>query len=402
MSTAFSRSMRTMGADGFRRSAAGIVAAAALLAIWTGWALLSRITLLEVSGNARVEVDRAVYPVQAPMLGRVVRSELAVGREVKAGEVLVELEAVSEQHQVREQGARLGVLTPELAALRAQLVAEQQAREEDRTATLTAIEQARAQAREAQAPARYAEEEARRLAKLRSEGLIAEREYQRGRSEAERQRAAVESSEIAVRRIEQEHRTRESEREARMRRLEAEITKIEGQVATMRSEMPRLEYEVERRKVRAAVSGRLGEVALLRAGAVVQDGEKLGAIVPDGTLKVVAQYVPAAAIGRVHAGQKARMRLDGFPWTQYGTVEATVSRVASEVREGMVRVELEADASNSRIPLQHGLPGSVEIEVERISPAALVMRASGRWLAEPRSAHVETAQMGRPMDRGAR
>jgi membrane fusion protein (multidrug efflux system) len=30
------------------------------------------------------------------------------------------------------------------------------------------------------------------------------------------------------------------------------------------------------------------------------------------------------------------------------------------------------------VPMQHGLPGTIEVEVERISPAALVLRAVGR------------------------
>jgi membrane fusion protein (multidrug efflux system) len=118
---------------------------------------------------------------------------------------------------------------------------------------------------------------------------------------------------------------------------------------------------------------------------VVQEGEKLGAIVPLGRLRAVAQFPPSAALGRIRLGQRARVRLDGFPWAQYGSIPATVSRVAGEVRDGQVRVELSiAPAAASRVPLQHGLPGSVEVEVERLTPAALVLRTAGRLLAAPR------------------
>src|SRR5204862_4061883 len=94
---------------------------------------------------------------------------------------------------------------------------------------------------------------------------------------------------------------------------------------------------------------------------------------------------PQAALGRIAPGQQAKMRLDGFPWTEYGAVPAVVTRVASEVRDGMVRVELAIDGSQpTRIPLQHGLPGSIEVTVERIAPAALVLRTAGRMLSAPR------------------
>jgi membrane fusion protein (multidrug efflux system) len=52
--------------------------------------------------------------------------------------------------------------------------------------------------------------------------------------------------------------------------------------------------------------------------------------------------------------------------------------VAGEIRDGKVRVELAVNAaSRSRIPFQHGLPGSVEVEVERTSPAVLLLRSAG-------------------------
>jgi membrane fusion protein (multidrug efflux system) len=42
------------------------------------------------------------------------------------------------------------------------------------------------------------------------------------------------------------------------------------------------------------------------------------------------------------------------------------------------------------VPLQHGLPGSVEVEVERASPAALTLRTAGQLLTAPRSAFIPT------------
>ena len=78
------------------------------------------------------------------------------------------------------------------------------------------------------------------------------------------------------------------------------------------------------------------------------------------------------------------MRLDGFHWTQYGAIAATVASVASEVRDGRVRVELMIHPdSASPIPLQHGLPGTVEVEVDHVSPATLLLRLTGKLLARP-------------------
>ena len=172
--------------------------------------------------------------------------------------------------------------------------------------------------------------------------------------------------------------------QARLQRLTREVTQINGQIATTRAPIERLEYELERRYGRAPMAGRLGEVAKLQVGTVVREGDRLGAVVPPGMLKIVADFLPSAALGRIQPGQPAQLRLEGFPWTQYGAVSATVASVANEVRDGQVRVELavRSDAVPS-IPLQHGLPGTVEVEVDHVSPAALILRTAGLLLTVP-------------------
>ena len=79
------------------------------------------------------------------------------------------------------------------------------------------------------------------------------------------------------------------------------------------------------------------------------------------------------------------MKLDGFPWTQYGTLPIRVHRVGTEPRSGVVRVELSIpESARFPVPVEHGLPGAVEIEVDRLSPFALVLRAAGRRLSSAR------------------
>jgi membrane fusion protein (multidrug efflux system) len=94
---------------------------------------------------------------------------------------------------------------------------------------------------------------------------------------------------------------------------------------------------------------------------------------------VVAEFEPAKALGRIRAGQPARLRLESYPWAQYGLVRAKVQSVASESRDGRVRVELGIEPEvPSGIVLEHGLPGELEVEVEKASPATLVLRSVGK------------------------
>jgi membrane fusion protein (multidrug efflux system) len=161
--------------------------------------------------------------------------------------------------------------------------------------------------------------------------------------------------------------------------LKSDITRLEGEMETLQARASRLQHAIDLRRIRSPVAGRVAEMSQLPVGTVVPRGFRLADVVPEGRLRVVAFFSPPVALGRLRVGQVARMRLDGFPWVQYGTLKARVERLASELRDGRVRVELSLQPDpDSPIPLQHGLPGVVEVEVERTSPATLALRAAGR------------------------
>jgi multidrug resistance efflux pump len=386
MAIAFSRSMRSLDADSRSRRALWILLCAGLLlAAWIAWFVYSRVSRYEVTDRARLEVDGAVSVLQAPIAGRIVSSALVLDRHVAAGETLLEIEAGPQRLELREAQARLASILPQIRSLDDEIAAHRKAQAAEREAGRAALEQARAQLREAEAQARLADDEAGRVARMRAERLIAERDLVRARAEQRSRRAAADALESAVRKLERQHETNDRDRDARIDELRAAIARLEAERGVAAKTVERLAYEVQRRRIVAPVSGRLGEIAVLRPGGFVDEGDKVGAIVPDGRLRIVAEFEPPAALGRIHAGQPARLRLQGFPWTQFGAIPARVSSVASEVRNGRVRVELSVESSNTAIPLQHGLPGSVEVQVEDVSPAALVLRAAGQFVASPKS-----------------
>nr|MCH9685310.1 hypothetical protein [Deltaproteobacteria bacterium] len=75
--------------------------------------------------------------------------------------------------------------------------------------------------------------------------------------------------------------------------------------------------------------------------------------------------------------------------------EARVQTVGHEPRDGAIVVELSIEYVPSTITLEHGLPGSLEVELERVSPASLLLRAAGRRLTGAGSA-PETVEADRP------
>jgi multidrug resistance efflux pump len=378
MANSFHRVSQSLRADNGLRSNLVLVVALSLLMCWVIWAFKARVTRYESSESARLEVNGAPYPVQASVAGRLVASQLILGKEVRAGDVLAEIDSENARLSLQEERTRLATLTPQIAALQSQMQSEGEGGSEERGVLKVSIEEARAQYRDAEAQASSAQQEAERASRLRNEGIVSQADAQHAQAVAQSKRAAAESLKLAVARLEPELQVRDTDRQVRIRQIVGEVARLQAASAMSVASVKRLEYEVECRRIRAPISGRLGECATLRPGSHISEGQQLGVILPTGKLQVVAEFLPSAALGKVRPGQQALLRLQGFPWAQYGTVSAQVSQVAGEIRDGKVRVELRVNSSSSsRIPFQHGLPGSVEVQIERISPAALILRSAG-------------------------
>jgi membrane fusion protein (multidrug efflux system) len=387
----FSQTLRSLARER-SRSALTTSAALVVLAAWCTWFVRANVGVYETSEAARLEVDRAVYSIDAPVSGRIVAVHLAIDSTVAEGDVIAELDSEVERRRLEEETVRLASIAPEIDALERALTAQGEAIVSDRGATGFALDEARARRQEADLSAKLAQDEAARAGTLFDGGAISSLELLRKRADAERQRAGTEAFTLDVERQRGDQKTRESQARARSEDLRREIAILRGKAATSTATIAMLRHEIDRRTVHAAVAGRIGDVADIRPGAYVREGDKLGAIVPPGDLKIVAEYLPAAAAGRIRAGQTARIRLDGYSWIEHGTLNARVTRVGSERRAGRVRVELSLlGAAPATIPLQHGLPGSAEVEVERVSPATLVLRAAGRYLAQRPAAPAESA-----------
>ena len=112
-------------------------------------------------------------------------------------------------------------------------------------------------------------------------------------------------------------------------------------------------------------------------------GTQVAVVIPAGDLRIEAHFPAATAAGRLKPGQPARLRLDGFAWTAFGTAQAEVTRVGTEPREGRLPVELALSWLPPGVPAEHGLTGLVEVEIERVRPVVLLLRAAGARLPAP-------------------
>jgi multidrug resistance efflux pump len=384
MRAPFTRSLRSLADDTFARTWLALLTATLLIGAWSTWFIAGSVPIRVVSSTARLEVHGATYPLQAPVTGQVISTSLVMGRRVSAGDVLVELDATVEHDQLAEEHSAFSAAEANRQTLDRQIEAEGRALAASIKAADLAVAEARARVLALRSAAELAEEERSRIARLRQSGLVSEVESMRAASLAQQRRAETEAAAASVDRLQAEAARLTPDHRVRVAQLRQEQVEIEGQIATQRSALTRARHDVERYRISAPSGGELAEVVELRVGTVVKQGEAIATVLAPGDVSVTAYFLPDDVFGRIRPGQPADVRLTGFSWAEFGVLKAVVSSVAGEVRDGLVRVNLtlrDTPPAPAAIPRQHGLPGTVEVEIETLSPARLLLRTLGDRVA---------------------
>lgn len=378
LSSPFSHTRRSLAQDRVVPALWAWGLAALGLAAWAGWFWLGRVAVVEVSQQARLEVSQAAQAVMAPRAGLLATPLPTLGRSVKAGELLATLDAGPEALRLQEEAARRSGLQTQLAELRQELASRHAAATLDADAAHASLQGAQARVDETTAALDRARDTERRLSTEAELGGVSRAEALQARTEARKLDAARSALQAEQRRLAADTGARAAQQRAVLETTQRQLTALAADLAGAQAAEQRLTLELARHQLRAPVDGQVAEVASVHAGEYVTAGQRLVTVLPAGELIAVAEFAPGAVLGRVRPGQAAVLRLEGFPWAEFGGVPARVSRVAAEPRDQRLRVELKPEGPwPAGIPAQHGLPGAVEVQLESVAPATLLLRAIG-------------------------
>jgi len=382
----FERTLRSLNYESGTRVLFGLLMVLCVGGLVT-WAVLAEVPLVKVSSQARIEPHNAVYRIEPPSAGRVVRSLLNLDEDIKEGDLLIEFDTRAERLELDQSKATVVALEKELAVIRDQIANKNHEASATGVVDQVAIREAVEKEQEIAPRHRLAQERAQ-LALRSPTGSISEIEKLERATDVDALGFARTAQGLAVIRLRGEQAVRGQTLTAQLLGLKREELRTEGQLRELKVAIDRLEYQIEKKHYRAPASGHLVDVAELGVGAFIADGQRVGTIVAsDAEVRVRARF-PKEVVGMIQPGQTARLKLDGYPLTIYGTVPARVTRVGTEpglvatpeAIPGTVRVELEFTApADPRIQLRHGMTMTVEVEVARVSPVALLMRAIGEW-----------------------
>ena len=386
-----------------RRAAIAICALAVIALVW---AMLGEIDIVAVAPGRIVVSERTktLQPLEASVVKRVLVKD---GDAVKAGQVLVELDATNasaDGASVQEQLAMAASEEARTAALLAAITsgkapalpsasttqrdkAQLQAEWSDITARLAKLdaEQAHRQAeivtvkeliKKIESTLPISKQREADFKGLTEQGFMSSHAGQdrtRERIELESdlatQRARLNEAQAA---LTESIQTRAAYRAETQRGLSERHAQASSKKAQFTQERSKTEQRSRLASLTAPVDGTVQQVAVHTEGGVVTPAQVLMVIVPKDAKVTAEVVVDNKDIGFVNAGQTAAIKLETFPFTRYGTVQARVKSVVadavSDEKKGAIfpaTLTLDTSSINvdgKRIALSSGMNVTAEIK----------------------------------------
>src|ERR1700735_3720809 len=325
MLESFPLTARLLARDRIRNHAVLLIIATLIVLGWVAWMLFAHIGVYATSDQARVEVAQEVFHVEAPTSGMVGKTYMKEGDHVNAGSVLVDLQADPQQLQIQAEQDKQQTLNSQLEDMRHEADAQERSLIAEKAASRLSVQQASAAVAEAQDTAELAQETFNKEEELYQNGLVSELQVHTSENDLKKKKVELESARVALSRAQHEAVISGGTQQAQIDELNANIAKLQGDIASSQNNAQQIQNQLGWHHILAPGPGRLDEVANLKPGTYVHQGDQLATVVPNGKLRVVADFEPSVAIGRIQPGQMGRLRLTGFPWEQYGSMRPRVT-----------------------------------------------------------------------------
>ncbi|MDI9406952.1 MAG: HlyD family efflux transporter periplasmic adaptor subunit [Chitinophagaceae bacterium] len=285
-----------------------------------GFAVMAKIDEVVVAPGI-LQPQGAERPIKSPLAGVVAQILVKEGAEVRRGQPLIRLD-------------------PDVSEKRRSTVLEQTGLERQRFAEQTRAVEARKESLQARIDALRQSMATEQQILSQIEPLAREGGVQQVQVLQQRNRVQQLRSEVA-------------QAEANLREVQAELVRLRQESLRNLSDLDRQRVEVreaqEQELLLAPADGVVFDLVPASAGYAVSPGETLLKVVPNGRLEAKV-FFSNREVGFVKPGQTAQVRVDAFPFTQFGSIPARIKAVSA--------YSLPADAQNP----QPRFPGYVQLD----------------------------------------
>ncbi len=143
-----------------------------------------------------------------------------------------------------------------------------------------------------------------------------------------------------------------------------ELSESQQQSGLAREEVTKSQRRRAFMQLRAPVSGTVQQLAIATVGGVVQPAQTLMIVVPDNAAPVVEARILNKDIGFIREGQPVRVKLEAYPFTDYGIVPGVVESISRDAVDTSEPGAADEHDRNGRV-VQPGLIYTTRIRLLR-------------------------------------
>lgn len=269
------------------------------------WAGLSKVDEVAVAPGEIIPSEQ-VIPVRWDGGGIIQNIWVKEGQQVRKGDNLVELESKSSQAEVVRLKKQADLIDADI-----------------KRATKATAESYRARIREAEIELlrsrdnlKAAQRDVNRLRGL--VGAIPRQDYEHAQDKAKDLVKTIASQQTKIRQLQEDYKSGNL----------SQLNQRREELETVKRQLEQAIVQRNRQKIQAPMSGKVYNININQGQSTVQSGEELLSILPDGKEPLLEVYLPNQYRGFVDAGMKAKIKVDAFPYQEFGIIDGTVVYVS--------------------------------------------------------------------------
>lgn len=125
------------------------------------------------------------------------------------------------------------------------------------------------------------------------------------------------------------------------------LADAEKQIDEFEQKIIEAKVQLDHATLRSPIDGLVQDLSVTTVGQVVTSGVELMRIVPQDAVLDIEAYLPNGDVGFVEVGQSATVKVEAFPFTRYGTIDGTVTRVSRDAITSQQARSIQNDATRA-------------------------------------------------------
>lgn len=113
-----------------------------------------------------------------------------------------------------------------------------------------------------------------------------------------------------------------------LKNIETEIATSIAEIAQSQSQIASTRYQLKQRVLKAPVKGTVFDLSIEKAGEVVQPGDAIVEIAPEGSPLVLVAQMATAESGSLTKGMPVKLKFDAYPFQDYGIVTGELAAIS--------------------------------------------------------------------------